>query len=154
MPKRRTHAKGARTKMVCIRMTEDDYALKASQARDFGLSVSGLCERLVLEGKIDISPRPVYRPMDPALFTELRRIGNNVNQIAHAVNGNLPPDLAAAWHSVNALLNQLLPAELLAQRKEALRERIPVRDTPAPQARSVFQRSVRVHPARRTEDFP
>ena len=91
MPKRRTHQKGARTKMVCIRMTEDDYALKTAMARELSLTVSGLCERLVLDGKVETSAEPSYKLMDPALFTELRRIGNNVNQIAHAVNGNLPP---------------------------------------------------------------
>lgn len=154
MPRRRTHLKSARTKMVCIRMTDDDYALKARQARELGLTPSGLCERLVLEGKVEMDARPSYKAMDPALFTELRRIGVNINQIAHAVNGNLPPDLLMAWRSVEGLLTTLLAAELLTQRKEALRTRTSPHDPPPPQARDVFQRSVRVHPARRTEDFP
>ncbi|MFN3624932.1 MAG: MobC family plasmid mobilization relaxosome protein [Hyphomicrobium sp.] len=140
--------------MVCIRMTEDDYALKAGQARELGLSVSGLCERLVLEGKVELTARPAYKAMDPALFTELRRIGNNVNQIAHAVNSNLPPDLLLAWRSVEGLLTNLLSAELLSQKTEALRMRISANDSAPPQTRAEFQRSVRVHPARRPEDFP
>ncbi len=139
--------------MVCIRMTADDYALKTAQARELSLSVSGLCERLVLEGKVEPSARPAYKLMDPALFLELRRIGNNVNQIAHAVNGNLPPDLLMAWRSIEDLLKNLLAAELVKQKTEALRTRTDD-DTPPPQARDVFQRSVRVHPARRPEDFP
>ena len=154
MPRRRTHAKGARTKMVCIRMTDDDYALKSRQARELGLTPSGLCERLVLEGKVEMAARPSYKAMDPALFAELRRIGNNVNQIAHAVNGNLPPDLMMAWRSMEQLLNTLLSAELVKQKTEALRMRTDDYGTPPPQARDVFQRSVRVHPARRPEDFP
>lgn len=140
--------------MVCIRMTEDDYALKVSQAKEFGLTVSGLCERLVLTGKVDTSALPAYRAMDPALFTELRRIGNNVNQIAHALNGNLPPDTAFAWRTAQALLTKLLSEELINQKTETLRTRTNADDSPAPQARDIFQRSVRVHPARRTEDFP
>jgi len=140
--------------MVCIRMTEDDYALKASQAKELGLTVSGLCERLVLEGKVEMGARPAYRAMDPALFTELRRIGNNVNQIAHATNSNLPTEVMYAWRTINTLLSTLLAAELLSQKIATLRTRTTADDPPAPQARAEFQRSVRVHPARRTEDFP
>lgn len=57
LPKQRTHPKGARTRMVCIRMTDDDYAIKVAQARELSLRVSGLCERLVLEGKVEMSTR-------------------------------------------------------------------------------------------------
>ncbi|MBR2537098.1 MAG: MobC family plasmid mobilization relaxosome protein [Hyphomicrobium sp.] len=135
-------------------MTEDDYALKTAMARELSLTVSGLCERLVLDGKVETSAEPSYKLMDPALFTELRRIGNNVNQIAHAVNGNLPPDLMMAWSSVHSLLTNLLAAELIKQKTSALRTRTDDDGTPPPQARDVFQRSVRVHPARRPEDFP
>lgn len=140
--------------MVCIRMTDDDYALKVSQARELQLTVSGLCERLVLEGKVEMDARPAYKAMDPALFTELRRIGNNINQIAHAVNANLPPDLLFAWRSVESLLTTLLSAELVKQKTNFRKPWTGTNDTPSPQARDVFQRSVRVHPARRTEDFP
>ncbi|MBN9346428.1 MAG: MobC family plasmid mobilization relaxosome protein [Devosia sp.] len=135
-------------------MTDDDYALKARQARELGLTPSGLCERLVLEGKVEMSARPSYKAMDPALFNELRRIGNNVNQLAHAANANLPPDLTMAWRSLEAILNNLLAAELVSQKTEALRTRTDPHDSPPPQARNIFQRSVRVHPARRPEDFP
>ena len=140
--------------MVCIRMTEDDYVLRAVQARELGLTVSGLCERLVLEGKVDMGARPSYRAMDPALFSELRRIGNNVNQIAHATNSNLPTDVMFAWRSVNNLMSALLTDELLAQKISSLGTRPIANDSPSPQTRDVFQRSVRVHPARRTDDFP
>lgn len=45
------HPKGARTKMVCFRMTDDDYALKTAQARELSVTVSGLCERLGWKAK-------------------------------------------------------------------------------------------------------
>ena len=140
--------------MVCIRLTEDDYARKAAEAKAFGLTVSGLCERLVLAGKVDMGALPAYRAMDPALFAELRRIGNNVNQIAHALNGNLSPDRAYLWNTAQQLMTTLLSEELLNQKTANLRTRTTADDSPAPQARDIFQRSVRVHPARRTEDFP
>jgi hypothetical protein len=135
-------------------MTDDDYALKSRQARDLSLTISGLCERLVLDGKIEMGVHPGYKLMDPALFAELRRIGNNVNQIAHAMNANLPPDLMMAWTSIHRLLTNLLAAELIRQKTTALGTRTDPHDPPPPQARDVFQRSVRVHPARRPEDFP
>jgi hypothetical protein len=140
--------------MVGIRMTEDDYALKVAQARELGLTPSGLCERLVLEGKVNLNERPSYKLMDPALFAELRRIGNNVNQIAHAVNGNLPPDQLMAWRTIDSFLKSMLAAELIKQKTHTLQPWTGSNDTPPPQARDVFQRSVRVHPARRPEDFP
>jgi hypothetical protein len=154
VPKRRTHAKAARTKMVCIRMTGDDYALKAAQAKELGLTVSGLCERLVLLGKVDMGARPAYRAMDPALFAELRRIGNNVNQIAHATNSNLPTDVMYSWKSMNQLLSTLLTDEILSQKIAALRTRPTDNDSPPPQTRDVFQRSVQLHPARHGQENP
>lgn len=140
--------------MVCIRMTEDDYVRKAAQAKELGLTVSGLCERLVLVGKVEMGAKPSYRAMDPGLFAELRRVGNNVNQIAHATNSNLPTEVMYAWRTINTLLSTLLSDELLSQKISNLRTRATADDSPAPQARDIFQRSVRVHPARRTEDFP
>lgn len=140
--------------MVCIRMTDEDYVLKSAQAKELGLTVSGLCEQLVLAGKVDMSNRPSYRAMDPALFTELRRIGNNVNQIAHATNSNLPTDVMFAWRSVNNLMSALLSDELLSQKISAMRTRTVEGDPSPPQTRTEFQRSVQLHPARRTEDFP
>lgn len=154
MAKRRTHEKGARKKMVCIRMTEDDYALRVRQARELGLTISGLCERLVREGKVDASALPAYRAMDPRLFAELRRIGNNVNQIAHATNSNLPVEVMFAWKSINELIGSLLTEELIAQKTNTLRTRTTPNDTAPPQTRAEFQRSVQLHPARRRDDFP
>ena len=55
-------------------------------------SVSGLCERLVTQGKLEVIPA-ANAELHPALFAELRRIGNNINQLAHAANGLLPPDV-------------------------------------------------------------
>ncbi|MCZ7593664.1 MAG: MobC family plasmid mobilization relaxosome protein [Hyphomicrobium sp.] len=140
--------------MVGIRMTEEDHARCSQQARELGLTLSGLCERLVLQGKVDMSARPTYRVMDPALFTELRRIGSNVNQIAHATNSNLPTDVMFAWKTLNMLLSQLLLQELANQKTQAINTRSLADDSPPPQTRAEFQRSVRVHPARRQDDFP
>jgi hypothetical protein len=149
MPKRRTHESAPRTKQVLIRLTPDEYLRRSIDAREAGLSVSGLCERLVCEGNVEIETGR-HQMMDPALFAELRRIGNNCNQIAHALNSNLPPDTMFAYRTVAGLIETLARDEMLAQQiAAALRTRKPANDSPAPQARDVFQRSVQLHPARR-----
>ena len=47
---------------------------------------------------------PIEPPTDKALLHELRRIGNNINQIAHAANSGLPLNDVAAVHAVHELL--------------------------------------------------
>lgn len=149
MARRRTHAGSPRTRSVTIRLTPDEYLRRSVDAREAGLSVSGLCERLVCNGKVEARPDTGYRSMDPALFAELRRIGNNANQIAHALNSNLPAHVGLAWQTVNDLLRTLMRDEMLSQQLSSLRTRTAANDPPTTQTRDVFQRSVQVHPARR-----
>lgn len=154
MPRQRTHVAAPRSKTVTIRLTADEYLRRSIDAKRAGLSVSGLCERLVCEGKVEAAVG--HRPMDPALFAELRRLGNNANQIAHALNSNLPPDVQIAWQTARDLLRTLCREEMAAQLgsyiqdiAEALKPKSPANDPPPAQARHVFQRSVQLHPARR-----
>jgi len=172
MAKPRTHANAPRTKKVCIRLTPDEYLRRSVDARKAGLSLSGLCERMVTQGKVEVASNS-HAPMDPALFAEFRRIGNNANQIAHALNSNLPPDVQFAWQTARDLLQLLAREELSMQRAadevsppaktrdtkafiaelaQALSQRTPANDPPSAQARHVFQRSVHVHSARRRQE--
>lgn len=170
MARRRTHVNAPRSKQVLIRLTPDEYLRRSVDARKAGLSVSGLCERLVCDGKVEPGTLAGHRPMDPAVFAELRRIGNNANQIAHALNSNLPADVQFAWRTAKDLLGLLARLELSEQKAvfesecspprkdtaafiqelaQALSPRTAVNDPPPTQARHVFQRSVQVHPSRR-----
>lgn len=170
MARRPTHDSNPRTKQVLIRLTPDEYLRRAVDARKAGLTVSGLCERLVTQGKVEAVAASGHRPMHPAYFAELRRIGNNANQIAHALNSNLPPDVQFAWRTALDLLQLLAREELRSQQAlserprsvqqdpansftdaiaQALRTRTQANDPPTPQARDIFQRRVQVHPARR-----
>ena len=169
MAKPRTHANAPRTKTVTIRLTPDEHLRRSIEARKSGLSVSGLCERLVTQGKVEAAAGgPLL--MDPALFAEVRRIGNNANQIAHALNSNLPPDVQFAWRTARDLLQLIASQEMLLQRAAGegprpgksdpetayIQQIAKARGTgrrasvpPPAQARHIFQRSVQVHPARR-----
>lgn len=166
MARRRTHATSPRTKQVLIRLTPDEYLRRSVDARKAGLSVSGLCERLVCDGTVAAAPG--YLKLDPALFNQLCHIGNNINQIAHALNGNLPADVVHAYrqaHDLMRVLAQVQQAQkaqrpghplnpqqspmFVHQIAQALSPENPSNDPSPAQARHVFQRSVRVHPARR-----
>lgn len=154
MPRRRTHASATRNRLVCIRLTDDDYNARRRDAERIGLTLSGLCERLVLNRKVELENRARYRAMDPSLLAELRRIGNNINQIAHASNAGLPVDAQLAARNLGHQLFDLLAQELIAQRDEMLRVNEKTDDPKTPPARDVFHRSVQVHPARSKDDFP
>lgn len=149
MPRPRTHKTGPRARQILIRVTEDDYARLFVKAKSARLTVSGLSERLVLEGKVEVQSAPDGSPLPVALINELKRIGNNLNQIAHAANSGLPPDHRMSAGALHELLNTIVQDELLNRRSHVLRTRAYANDPPPPQTRAEFQRSVQVHPARR-----
>ncbi|WP_366785788.1 MobC family plasmid mobilization relaxosome protein [uncultured Hyphomicrobium sp.] len=165
MARRRTHAASPRSKTVTIRLTPDQHLRRSMDARQAGLSLSGLCERLICDGKVEAAPG--YLKLDPAIFAQLCHIGNNVNQIAHALNGNLPADVVDAYRQAQELLRLLAhlqhaqrtqrsghpihphqPPSFVHQIAQALGPRNPSNDPSPAQARHVFQRSVQVHPPR------
>lgn len=69
------------------------------------------------------SPQATVDPADPAVLYELKRIGNNINQIAHAVNAGLPPDARMAVTAFNHLFDALTDTEEYRRRLAALRTR-------------------------------
>jgi Bacterial mobilisation protein (MobC) len=148
MARHRTHADAIRSKIISIRVKPEDYERLKLDASWTGQSVSGLAEQLVRKGKIVVTDHDRPAPLHPALMSELRRIGNNLNQIAHAVNSNLPPSVRETSDTLSQLIQQLSRDELLSQRVKAAASRMPSNDSSPPQARSEFQRSVQLHPAR------
>jgi hypothetical protein len=133
-------------------MQENTHAMIAAQASRHGRTVAQYVRDLIVDGKLP-EPAHVLAPtMHPALFAELRRIGNNANQIAHAVNSGLPPELQNAYRQAARLLDLLL-ADELSIRRNALRMRTAAHDSAHSQAGIELQRGVRVYPARsRKED--
>ncbi len=83
-------------------MTVTDL-LTASLGRDV--------DRLVVELREIHASAPEVRTLAPEVFAELSRIGNNVNQIAHAVNSSLPPHVQNAYLQAQKLLTLLLNEE-------------------------------------------
>ena len=152
VPRPRTHMTGPRARQILIRVTEEAHAGLALKARSAGLSVSGLCERLVTQGKLEVISA-ANAELHPAVFAELRRIGNNINQLAHAANGLMPPDVRMMVGNFNKLFKLLIQNELIARRmNEDLRTGSTANDSAPPSSRDQFQRSVQLRTARRGSD--
>lgn len=152
MARRRTHSDDIRSKIVSIRLLPADYERLKSNAAAAGLSVSGMAERLVRGARVRIEPSSVPAPLSPALMAELKRIGNNLNQIAHALNSNLPPDVTFTAGTLHSLIQQLARDEILAERIKAASTRMASNDSTPAQARQEFQRSVQLRAARPGQD--
>lgn len=151
MARHRTHAEAPRSKLVSIRLTEADFTKLKLDAGWAKMSISGFAERLVRERKITVLASDLPAPMHPGLLAELKRIGNNLNQIAHALNSNLPPDVSFTAKSLHQLIHLMGENELLGQRAREASTRMTKDDSASASAREEFQRSVRVHPARSSE---
>lgn len=69
---------------INLRLSESEAKAIRNRAQASGLSLSAYMRRCALSGN---APSPVLdaRELKP-LYTELRRCGNNVNQIARALN--------------------------------------------------------------------
>ena len=69
-------------KQITIRLTADEYAHVKQLSKDSGLKMEPAIRRLIMG--VNLYPRP------PDEYAEIRRqlaaIGNNINQIARAVN--------------------------------------------------------------------
>jgi hypothetical protein len=69
---------------VFFYLTEDEYAQIGEAAKAIGISVSGLVKRRVQGMDITIPRVPEHEARD--IRYELRKLGNNMNQLAHAAN--------------------------------------------------------------------
>lgn len=147
--KRQSERRGSR---ITVRMHEDAYLTIASQASRHGRTVAQYVRDLIVDREMPVIDDVAAPTMHPLLFAELRRIGNNVNQIAHAVNSGLPPEVQNAYRQAAGLLSLLLADEVSA-RRNALRMRTAAHGSAHSQTGNELQRGVRVYPARpRTED--
>ena len=106
-----------RDAVLSIRMSHEQRAEIAQRAHGAGMTDSGYAATVLLKRKPTIIV-PEYRQIDPSLFNELRRIGNNLNQIAHAANAGLAPGHQATAKALHDLISTFLRDEMLAQRME------------------------------------
>jgi hypothetical protein len=65
--------------------------------------------RFMLLRKRAIPPRPTHLQLDQLAYEQLKRLGNNLNQIARVVNATRQPPspaLEALLHDIRAVLNR------------------------------------------------
>lgn len=70
---------------VRVRMTAAERASLDARAAQAGLPVSEFARRAIAGAKV-VSPANDRAAIPPMLITELGRVGNNLNQIAHAAH--------------------------------------------------------------------
>ena len=86
-----------------LRFTLEEDQLLRVEAAKAGLSVSEYIRALALKHRVSVSAR---RQSDPALVSELNRIGVNVNQLARAVHAGRK--FVRYWDEVGAELKDVL----------------------------------------------
>jgi hypothetical protein len=95
-------------RLPAIRMTEDELADTKAKAKGIDLPLTTYAREMILKGQIIITQ--TEGQIDPAVFLELRRIGNNINQAVkkyHEV-GTPPPILEQLAVKLDELLDALI----------------------------------------------
>lgn len=101
-PRKQEHER--RTASIRADLTEAEKVFVQEQAARAGLSAAEYTRRRVL-GYAVVSPA-ASRRADPALITELNRVGVNVNQLARAVHTDR--DFVRFWREIGSELQAVL----------------------------------------------
>ncbi len=86
MVKRASRSDESRTEVITARLTKAERARLEFNAASAGLTLSAYASKLLTGGRVTVETRPAGIVLPPELLAEFKRIGNNVNQIAHALN--------------------------------------------------------------------
>lgn len=120
MGKRAPRGGTARTKIVTVRLTPAEHARVQHRAAMAGSTVSAWAAEALSDGRVTVDVVHISR-LHPALIAELKRVGNNINQIAACLNAlyNVPAHeiLAQMQH----LLETLIRDEAVAARVARIR---------------------------------
>ena len=139
MSRRRTH-EAVRNRLITIRVTEDQHHRLTMQAQDNALTLSGLAEKLVTKGRV-VVVRQGDAGFDDEVVHELKRVGNNLNQIAHAVNSSLPPVIHETARHMHDVVQLLVKHHYIARHLAEARASESQNGPSTPQARQEFQRN-------------
>ena len=115
MGRKRTHHDATRTKIVSARLKHETYDLISEHAQKLGLSRAGYIEHLIENRPLRIM-RPLSDELPMPLLNELKRIGNNLNQMAHARNAGLDVDPRQFRTVVSEIIATICSNEVLKRR--------------------------------------
>lgn len=85
MVKRASRSDESRTEVVTVRLTKAERTRLEFRASAAGLTVSAFASQLLNGGRVTVESKAALN-VPPELLAEFKRIGNNVNQIAYALN--------------------------------------------------------------------
>lgn len=118
MGRKRTHTDATRSRIVSARLKPETYDLISEHADKLGLSRAGYVEHLIENRPLRLA-RPLADDMSVPLINELKRIGNNLNQIAHARNSGLDVDPRQFRTLVTQIIATICSNEVMRRRYEA-----------------------------------
>lgn len=105
-----------RATTITVRLTEPERALVEQRAASAGMTVSRYAAEQIMRGRVMVEQR---QSLAPELRSELSRIGNNVNQIARALNdGHHHPGLRNIATALQEVFEFIMRDELLRRRAE------------------------------------
>jgi hypothetical protein len=86
VPKRATRGEQSRTEVITVRLTKAERTRLEQRAAAAGLTVSAFSAQALNGGRVTVETKPAAIVLPPELVAEFKRIGNNLNQIAYALN--------------------------------------------------------------------
>ena len=91
MKKKATYDPERRTHIAHARMNDDEWTLFMSQLDQLGLSQSEFIRQAIFTAKVNVTVQPVFQSdtLDE-IAAQYGKIGSNLNQIAHYLNGGNP----------------------------------------------------------------
>jgi|GEM_PF-5305687 len=123
MGRKRTHHDAKRTKIVSARLTQETYDLISVHAEKLGLTRAGYVEHLIEDRPLRIV-RPASDELPVTFLNELKRIGNNLNQIAHARNAGQNVDPRQFQTVVTEIIATICSNEVLRRRYEQAEDEV------------------------------
>jgi hypothetical protein len=118
MGRKSTHDDAKRDKVVSTRLREDTYDRLTAAAKKAGLSRAGYLEHLIENRELKVQSAP-SDALPITLVNELKRIGNNLNQMAHSVHCEMSPPQAEILAAVAELMRTIASNEVLQRRLTA-----------------------------------
>lgn len=98
-----------RDQQINISLTRDEATFLRQRAQRAGLRLTVYCRQQIFQYR-PVTPEIIPLRHDPRFVHQLARIGNNLNQIARALNSNpgcpAPSELTPALKELRAILHE------------------------------------------------
>jgi mobilization protein NikA len=115
LPSRAPRRDESRSEVVTLRLTKAERALVEQRASAAGLTLSAWAARMLSGGRVSVAVTP-SPALHPALVAELKRIGNNVNQIAASLNSGRHVPVRNIALGLQEVLQAIIGDALLSSR--------------------------------------